>query len=257
MQSGSCGVWWWSSNSGLPMPIDAPALQRLCEQYDAAQDLKAEPDEHSKMSDKPGSMPWLREQYGSAAWTTLDDAAANDGSSHESEPWSEDEPPLLKLPLVLREAIAARLAPCALQSFASSSVECHSSSREALRVALDRCLLDAEERLASGQSIGNAMLAHETIVLPAGMTKIRKGEFQKHTRLKQVNLPQGLVTIGEEAFADCAALATINFPASLERIGQNAFAACYALDYGAQQAIRNIRMRLLREEMAGAAGSQQ
>ena len=74
---------------------------------------------------------------------------------------------------------------------------------------------------------GNLLL--EEVVIPEGVTKIKKGTFENCENLKTVVLPQTLTCIEERAFSGCFSLANINIPKNTIKIEEWAFQDCKVL----------------------------
>lgn len=68
-------------------------------------------------------------------------------------------------------------------------------------------------------------LANE-LVIPDGVTEIKKYAFAGCRGLTSVSLPASLVKIGARAFYDCGNVKTINLPAGLETMDKTAFDNC-------------------------------
>ena len=68
-----------------------------------------------------------------------------------------------------------------------------------------------------------------SVVVPPGVTCIRKGTFYGWISLESVTLPEGVTHIGEAAFAGCRSLSSISFPMSLTTISPMAFFCCTSL----------------------------
>ena len=62
--------------------------------------------------------------------------------------------------------------------------------------------------------------------VPAGVTAIGEGAFDKNIHLKQVNIPEGVTAIGANAFYWCIGLTELRLPASVKNIGESAFVGC-------------------------------
>ena len=58
----------------------------------------------------------------------------------------------------------------------------------------------------------------ENLVIPEGVTKIKKSAFYACGSIKTVTIPEGVKNINEFAFDDCDNLKSINFPASLSEL---------------------------------------
>ena len=69
----------------------------------------------------------------------------------------------------------------------------------------------------------------EELVVPEGVTELKRCAFMGCLRLKKLSLPSTLKTIGPNAFWGCKALEELNLPANLETIGEGAFQGCESL----------------------------
>ena len=67
------------------------------------------------------------------------------------------------------------------------------------------------------------------LVIPEGITAIKKYAFQGCTGLKSVTIPSSVTTIGNNAFEDCTGLAAVHIPTSVTSIGECAFEGCTGL----------------------------
>lgn len=67
------------------------------------------------------------------------------------------------------------------------------------------------------------------LVIPKGVTEIRKDAFAWCTKLVSITIPDGVTAIGERAFYICASVCDITLPSTLLSIGENAFYACDAV----------------------------
>ena len=68
-----------------------------------------------------------------------------------------------------------------------------------------------------------------SLILPEGMTEIKRRTFHDCSSMKTVVLPQSITIIDEMAFQNCASLESISLPDGLQTIGKNAFAGCRSL----------------------------
>lgn len=69
----------------------------------------------------------------------------------------------------------------------------------------------------------------EDLVIPNGITKIKRDAFRGYRLLKSVSIPNSLTEIGDCAFEDCTRLTTVIASGSMEKIGNRAFRNCSAL----------------------------
>ena len=72
--------------------------------------------------------------------------------------------------------------------------------------------------------------AVKDIIVPNGVTKIRKHAFSWCTSLESVQLPESITSIEEEAFFECKNLKSINIPQSVQYIGAGVFMGCESLE---------------------------
>ena len=63
-------------------------------------------------------------------------------------------------------------------------------------------------------------------VIPAGVTSIGDGAFQRCTTLTEIVIPEGVTSIGANAFNGCTNLTKITLPSTLQSIGASAFVGC-------------------------------
>ncbi len=69
----------------------------------------------------------------------------------------------------------------------------------------------------------------EDLVIPEGITIVRKELMKGSTSLRTVTLPSSIQTISSRAFEDCENLEKVNFPEGLKIIESNAFCECKKL----------------------------
>ena len=69
----------------------------------------------------------------------------------------------------------------------------------------------------------------ENIVVPEGVTRIRKEVFRGCKQLKKIELPSSLIVIEKDAFNGCFALEEIIIPDNVTEIGERAFRNCSRL----------------------------
>ena len=67
------------------------------------------------------------------------------------------------------------------------------------------------------------------LVIPDGVTEIKRGAFTYCSSLKSVSIPNSVTNIGNETFGACVNLKELVIPDSVESIGQYAFTDCYSL----------------------------
>ena len=67
------------------------------------------------------------------------------------------------------------------------------------------------------------------LVIPEGVTSIRKYAFNGCSSLTSITIPNGVTSIGDEAFRNCDALTSITIPNRVTNIGDGAFGYCDAL----------------------------
>jgi hypothetical protein len=80
-----------------------------------------------------------------------------------------------------------------------------------------------------GQGVVTFQSKLESVVIPAGVTKIANKAFPGCTKLTSVTLPEGLTSIGEMAFWNCTSLETVVIPSTVTEIGKYAFSDCVNL----------------------------
>ena len=68
------------------------------------------------------------------------------------------------------------------------------------------------------------------VVIPDGVTEIRKLAFQGCDSIKHVTIPNGVTKIGKCAFQWCFGLESIVIPSSVTEIGEDVFACCSGLE---------------------------
>ncbi|MDO4335851.1 MAG: leucine-rich repeat protein [Bacteroidales bacterium] len=69
----------------------------------------------------------------------------------------------------------------------------------------------------------------EKVKLPQSVTKIGANCFYKCENLSDINLPYGLTSIGHGAFSNCHSIGHIDLPESLVEMGSYAFSGCVSL----------------------------
>ena len=67
------------------------------------------------------------------------------------------------------------------------------------------------------------------LVLPEGITVIKREAFKGLEHLEEVNIPETVTNIGEKAFYGCSALTEITIPEWVEFVGAEAFYGCSGL----------------------------
>ena len=67
------------------------------------------------------------------------------------------------------------------------------------------------------------------IVIPDGITRIRKWAFLNCSNLSSINIPDGVTSIGVGAFSGCSSLSSINIPDGVTRIEDATFHNCLEL----------------------------
>ena len=70
----------------------------------------------------------------------------------------------------------------------------------------------------------------ETVIVPEGITQIKKEAFKDCTNLKEITLPESLKTIGVAAFQNCSSLKRIVIPAEVKILCKYVFYGCKALE---------------------------
>ena len=80
-----------------------------------------------------------------------------------------------------------------------------------------------------GQGVVTFQSKLESVVIPAGVTKIANKAFPGCTKLTSVTLPEGLTSIGEMAFWNCTSLESVVIPSTVTEIGKYAFSDCVNL----------------------------
>ncbi len=70
----------------------------------------------------------------------------------------------------------------------------------------------------------------EDLVIPEGVTHIRRFGFFNNKILKSVVFPTGMVAIGEDAFRGCKNLENVVFSQTIKQIGSGAFMDCERLE---------------------------
>ena len=64
------------------------------------------------------------------------------------------------------------------------------------------------------------------LVIPNGVTAIKKNAFYNCAGLTSVTIPNSITNIGESAFYSCAGIQSINIPSSINLINESTFAYC-------------------------------
>lgn len=67
---------------------------------------------------------------------------------------------------------------------------------------------------------------HDTLILPAGLTRVEESAFENDTSITHIVIPEGAEAIGSRAFAGCTCLKEIVIPASVSTIASDAFEGC-------------------------------
>ena len=83
------------------------------------------------------------------------------------------------------------------------------------------------------ETIGAGAFAYcdfETVIIPDGVTSIKKGTFSSCNSLRSVTIPDSVTKIEDSAFFGCGSLSEITIPDSVTEIGNGAFSNCYSLD---------------------------
>ena len=75
-----------------------------------------------------------------------------------------------------------------------------------------------------GIPIDEGMPSLKKIVLPNGITAIRRNAFARAYNLTEINIPEGVEAIDYVSFAICTSLEHITLPSTLKTVGQLAFA---------------------------------
>jgi hypothetical protein len=83
---------------------------------------------------------------------------------------------------------------------------------------------DVHKYIYDGMPIEKGKESLKKVVLPQGITAIRRNAFAGAINLTKINIPDGVESIDFVAFAICTSLEEIKLPASLNSIGKQAFA---------------------------------
>ena len=75
-----------------------------------------------------------------------------------------------------------------------------------------------------GMPIDEGMPSLKKIVLPQGITAIRRNAFARAYNLTEINIPEGVEAIDYVSFAICTSLEELYLPSTLKTVGQLAFA---------------------------------
>ena len=86
--------------------------------------------------------------------------------------------------------------------------------------------------------IDEGMPSLREIVLPKGITNIRRNAFARAYNLSKINIPEGVLSIDFVAFAICSTLKKIELPSSLKEVGMLAFNDCKSLSSVILNAVR-------------------
>ena len=62
-----------------------------------------------------------------------------------------------------------------------------------------------------------------SIIIPEGVTEIRKSAFEDCSGMTSINIPESVTKIGESAFEDCSGMTSINIPEGVTEIGISTF----------------------------------
>ncbi len=82
----------------------------------------------------------------------------------------------------------------------------------------------------SGKVLIKCGFDEESVIIPEGVTQIRKIAFRNCIKLKEVTLPESVKNIGVSAFENCSSLKRIVIPSGMTRICQSTFEGCKALE---------------------------
>lgn len=80
----------------------------------------------------------------------------------------------------------------------------------------------------------------ETLVIPAGITKIEDGSFKGNTSITSVVIPEGVTEIGESAFRGCKSITSVVIPEGVTEIGILAFEDCRLTSVVIPKSVRKI-----------------
>ncbi len=69
----------------------------------------------------------------------------------------------------------------------------------------------------------------ENLIIPDGVTSIKKGAFHSCKNIKSLTIPSSVKTIEDDAYSDCEELSSISFANGLQKIGASAFFNCSSL----------------------------
>lgn len=67
------------------------------------------------------------------------------------------------------------------------------------------------------------------VIIPDGVTSIRKDVFRGNTKITSVTIPSGVKEIDSYTFYECTNLKNVSMPEGLEKIGNDAFEQCSSL----------------------------
>lgn len=82
---------------------------------------------------------------------------------------------------------------------------------------------DTHKYVYDGMPADEGMASLKKIVLPEGITAIRRNAFARAYNLKEINIPEGVEAIDFVAFNICTSLEELTLPSTLRTVGQWAF----------------------------------
>ena len=82
----------------------------------------------------------------------------------------------------------------------------------------------------SGKILIKCSYDEEAVIVPEGVTQIKKEAFKDCVNLKKVILPESIKNIGVSAFENCSSLKKIVLPSGITRICSQTFLDCQALE---------------------------
>ena len=82
----------------------------------------------------------------------------------------------------------------------------------------------------SGKVLIKCSYDEESVIVPEGVTQIKKCAFLNCIKLKEVVLPESIRTIGSSAFESCISLKKIVIPSGVKKICRHTFDKCKLLE---------------------------